>query len=309
MKLLLQVSITILLMILLNTTYGQSDGIQKLKEMWFPSYGEFENYEKEKELWYPGEVKLTNGQIVQGKLNFNFVSQALMVDQEGEIKTFAALNITHFTLKKQDSLIQFFSLPVTSSKNYNHGKAFYEMRYSNSKLAILSRHSLVYQEEVVTPTSFDHSNLTPDINPVPGMEVKTTKKTSRNIVFSRIEQFEEVYEHIYLANKKGDIFEYATAEKNKYSDKTIDENDTDFMYAGVPGTNDGFKGLFKRNKKELKSNTEWKVSEYKIVNKNALENLMGAKYDQVLEYIRSERLQSKSFDDMIHILDYYESLF
>lgn len=253
-----------------------------------PGFCQLHNYNIEKGFWYPGNLTSTDGTKLAGEINFNFITGEVNIKNSGGHKVFIAKRVIDFQLRVGETVRSFYSLPFRDPNYRMDVKAFYEVIYSNDRLAILSKHEMEYKKiRQHGGNAGFYSSLGPSFMiPTPSGHYEV----------------EKVFEKIYLADKKGNILFYASKKKDRDMHFSFDETSLLSVFnqdlASAPIDEDA------------KSNAE-RIDDlrYKIKGKSALSELTGVKYFKIEEFIKSRNLKVNTLDEIKQVIDYYESLF
>jgi|GEM_PF-5766097 len=235
------------------------------------------NYNIESEQWFPGVIQLADGKMLTGKVNYNFVVGTLKFENGGEPQTFAPRSVSRFTMQTGKAKRMYYSLPIFDEARGKRVEVFYEVIHTNKRLALLSRHIFEYREKVLTSGGTTSNGMA------------TTGQYLGTI------SIEKVYEELYFADKKGNIKLYCNAQKDK-NRKYYYDFDEDIKNQ-------------QNNISKETSRTSAEIDKYKIQDNSTLRYFMTSKYIQVNQYIRDNKLKVNTLDEIVQVMDYYETLF
>ena len=249
--------------IFLFTVIGNFIGIQ-------PGFCQFKNYNTESEFIYPGTIKLLDGEVIIGNLNYIFVSG--VVTNIVDTITYGAEQVLFFELKDEESQSkqQFYSLPYDVNNSGRNGAVFFEVLHENKQVAILSRH---YVE-----TKQRKRRVGAAVNGVGGFIPMNQRK-------------EKVFQEIYIATKTGQIWPYLKVRKSTSIQYSLKQH-----------------AEYSENRKYEESKTDKEVSNYRITNDKVISDLCGRYYDDVQDFRVENNYQLNRVEDLILILDYYADI-
>lgn len=228
--------------------------------------GQTRNFFTEKDLWYPGILVMQDGRKITGELNYNFVTGILSHRHANGSDAYLARRVSYFVLYGESSqpVKKFYSMPLRTEDPDAGMFTFYESVYEKGDLAILSRHIFEHKERAV-------SAVGPDGIPM----------------YQGTANIENVFEVLYLADRKGNILEYAVKKKDR--DVTYGWSYSD------PSLEDRF------NESNTLRDEEKK---YRIINDDALSALVGDHYSRLEAYIKSEEVDIKTLKGLYHVLNF-----
>lgn len=147
--------------------------------------GQLKNAVTENTLWYPGMVVLPDGQQVQGKINYNFITGIVRLQNSRSTEVFTADDVVYFLIQKDQGAepTKFYSLPIKPEGESSAKQFLFEVIYETETIALLSRHYYKYMAGTESRTHFQS-------------------------------EMETVAEALYLASANSKIAEYATIIKD-----------------------------------------------------------------------------------------------
>lgn len=235
------------------------------------------NYVTENSQWFNGTMRLTNGQIISGEFNYNFITGILSHRYEDKSDPYSALNVMYFELTDSQSstIKKFFSIPFAPKGTRQEKMTFFEIIYEKGNLAILSRHEYDYKERAAGP------------NGNAGIGAYTHMGTIT---------IEKVKEYLYLANNEGAILEYATKKKDK--SMHFEFNST-FPLNSEVNPQQGYAESKTDRPADLK---------YRVINSNAINTMTISHQDQVQDFIASNDLKLNTVAELVQLLNFYATL-
>ncbi|MTI20672.1 hypothetical protein E1176_06535 [Fulvivirga sp. RKSG066] len=240
------------------------------------TWGQFKNFNTENALWYEGNVLLLDGSTVEGQLNFNFVSGVLRVKQGGAPEIFTSEKVLSFEFYKAGENQTFYSLPYDQGDTGRDVPTYFEVVYQLDNIAVLSRHSF----------EFSHKNF------LAGNEYSNYSEDDR--LLDLAERKETIYQTIYLADNRGNIIPYLS--KKKKANRSYE----------LFGFHE--EGIEYDERKFRESQLEKEVKVFSYVEKDALDKVVDDKLTHVKSFIKKEKLNPKTLEDLISILAFYNEL-
>ncbi len=110
--------------------------------LFFPFTSSFsQNFSKD--YWHNGEVDLSSGTTIEGKVKYDLAKDVIIIDEQGISKSFSAANVLAFQFK--DALTgkvrYFFSIPADLGNGYVR-KHFFEL-IEEGKVSFLVREAII----------------------------------------------------------------------------------------------------------------------------------------------------------------------
>ena len=239
--------------------------------------GQTKNFNTENEYWFQGNLQLMNNEIIDGELNYNFVSQILRVRKPGKIENFIAENVVFFELQYEDGTKKtFYSLPYKDGTSDRDKPIFFSVVHEAKGVAILSR----FIFELKDPNWLLENAV--GLNNVPIVDPK----------------FENVKEWIYLIDASGKITPYLEGKKSKSFNLSL---------AHDISNPDAYR-IRSHDRKFEKSKSEEEVKQFKVIDKNALYEFTGDYFYDIEDFIDRNNLKSNTIKGLIKIIDHYSKI-
>lgn len=233
-------------------------------------FAQFNHYNTEKEIWNQGEVYLNSGEVLVGLVNYNFVTDQVRVDQNGDIQTFLPQRVSSFILDDTlGNLAQYVSLPFDLKNTGKKVPSFFLMVYRNSEYAVLSKY-------VITYAGGDFGGATAGIG---------------NASFkSPLDQVTEyVSQQIFLADKSARI------------EVCLDKSISTFMSVFWDSKAEEYSG-----NTLAKSVRYREVEKFNIPDKEAFQSFFREDYPTFSRYVKDQDLDLHYIADLITALDFKE---
>jgi hypothetical protein len=109
------------------------------------------NFTTENSRWYNGQIQLKDGQIVKCKLNYNFVTDVLQAEHNGERVSYSVRTISSFTYLDESIMeeMTFYALPIWNVQYRKTIPTIVELLYIKNGYAIFSKHSFSFDQRNV----------------------------------------------------------------------------------------------------------------------------------------------------------------
>lgn len=228
--------------------------------------------------WYQGAVFNEEGQGASCKINYDFVSDEITIQANGDQKSIGPNDIIAFAIV--DSLNQkrkFFSLPHIDPRNGRKKKRFYEYVYNNEQYSLLMTHDIGYYEYAFSDQFSE----------------------STHHAYPR----QAIIRTIYLNDPKGAITPIL------YKDVTFDpfhigESESSIKSNEAPGSQKSdqqISGILELIAPKLAAAKE---DEFKLVDKNVFEKTLGLDYRKFSWYVNFHNLNIKELRDLELALEF-----
>jgi len=241
----------------------------------FKTSAQVKNYATEVSKWTSGIAVLADGRKISGEFNYNFITGVLSYRDENGTEPYSARTVKSFILEYVEGKEgKYYSMPYSETKWDKKEFVFFELLYQSENVAILSKHEYDFKDKRVH--SFD----------------ATGAPTGwRDGTYSK----ERVFEYIFLADEKGNVFKYGKKKKDKYS--SFQAENTFSINKTSPET------AYAISKTQRAPNEE-----YRIIDKDAIEGLTKSKYPALKKFINKQRLSLNTIEELSLLFDHYVSI-
>lgn len=258
-----------------------------------PVFPQHKAFSKEHEIWLDGYAYLNSGEKVKGKINYNFVSENIRVQQGDEIKTLPANKVNRFI--QYDSTrqkITYYSFPISRKgkksvinthiglKAKNDQYSFLLVLHQNNKGALLSNLDI----------NIKYTNSGPgNVNGIPiGIGFEKHK--------------EKIEERIYFLDKRGFPIEILEGRLDKFKTVRV-THVTDA--AKYEKTNFNPNQTSNQESDLNNSLTLKDADKFSVSNKDFLEELDPRNYRKLEAYIEKNEVDIKTIEGLTQLIDYW----
>ena len=234
------------------------------------------NYSKESLIWHEGTLRLKSGEVITGKMNYNFVSDIVSVRKDGATQIYIPEKVSDFVFQIGDEKVEYYSIDY-KRKDYSGEQAtnIFEKIYQNNHYLVLSSHYLESDKL--------KDKKIPLVHTIMDQEKKNEREQQLNMIGGK----EKVFQGIFLMDLNGN-FE-AILEKKK--DRTFSKMAHN-AYEWEP------------TEFEDNSATNKQVSKFKLIDSIALRQFLGIDYYAFEKYAKSKKLNIKTLDGLIQALGF-----
>ena len=251
--------------------------------------GQFTNFDTESAIWYDGEIQLANGEEKYGKLNYNFISNIVLLKSD-KLGTYNPEEVALFKVKDSTGAMKatYYSLPYDVYNTERQGAVFFEVVFEKGTTAVLSRHDLEVKNRNIL------------LDPWQTVPANTSQTNTGMPIYKKIEK---VHHTLYIADMGSGIKPFMEGVKKSY-------NWTSFIFPDYTDYTTSYREAYKYQSDDKldQSITEKERKRYKILDKRTLSTFTNSHYDNVKNYISSNGIKTNTIEGLIEVMDYYEQL-
>lgn len=247
----------------------------------YPVHSQNNKFANEDQIWLDGYAYLTSGEKIKGKINYSFVTQTIQVKIGKAIKTYPAKDINRFIRQNsQGEKSEYVSMfvPLIAKGDIDKFEFGYKVIKESNQFLLVNHKNT--RAAVLSNLCIDRENYF-DID-------ATGSTTTREVLIERVYILDERATPIPILLRLVD-------KRHKYK-----AGSSEYIMAYDEKANQYTKKTPKNLKKEDPN--------YKLVNKDFLEELDSKNYRKLEAYIEKEDIDIKTVEGLIQVIDYWSEI-